>query len=379
MTHSRLRVAIIHDYWVTLRGGEYVFRSLARLFPEAECYVLIRRRGVPFGDGQRHWHTSPLQWIPFGARFYRALLPLYPWAARRVDLRGFDLVVSSSSGFCHHAPTDGVHICYCHAPLRYAWNERTTTLEHQRTPWRRAILANILDHVRLADYQAAHRVTAYVANSTTVQERIASYYGLPSTIVPPPIDVNRFRPIGQPLDYFLVVSQLLPYKRVDLAIEACRALERKLVIVGEGPERARLQHLGGATATFLGRVSELELVELYSGCLAHLQCGAEDFGMAALEAQACGRPVIAYGVAGALDTVVAGQTGLYFTNQSVEELIELMQTFDPTNFDPADIRAHAERFDEPHFHRRMLSVIRQTAVERGAARLEDALGKQDIP
>jgi glycosyltransferase involved in cell wall biosynthesis len=378
MTRDRMRVALIHDYWVTLRGGEYVFRSLAQLFPEADCYVLIRRRDVPFENEQRRWHTSPLQWIPFGARFYRALLPLYPWAARQVDLRRYDLVVSSSSGFCHLAPTNGVHVCYCHSPLRYAWNEYTDTLMRQRTPWRRAALARILDRARQADYQAAQRVSAYVANSAVVQSRIASYYGLPSTVVPPPIDVDRFRPVSQPRDYFLVVSQLLPYKRVDLAVAACRLLGRNLVVVGEGQERARLQHLAGATATFLGRVSERELVELYSGCLALLQCGTEDFGMAALEAQACGRPVIAFGAGGALDTIVDGQSGLYFTDQTVEGLVEHLQRFDPSVFDPAAIRAHTKQFDEHHFHQRMLRVIENAGVAHVTSRPVYSRGKPDL-
>jgi len=357
LTRSKPRVALVHDYWVTLRGGEYVFRGLARLFPNADCYVLVHRRDVPTEIDSARWNTSPLQLIPWGARHYRALLPLYPMAARRLDLRGYDLVISSSSGFCHHARTNGTHLCYCHTPLRYAWSDYADTLAHQRSALRRTALAFILDRVRRADYAAAQRVTHYVANSSTVQARIAEYYDRPSTIVHPFIDLPRFHPIKQPDDYLLVVSQLLPYKRVDLAIEACRRLRRRLIIVGDGPERARLQRIAGPLTTFAGRVSEPELVALYARCAALLQCGVEDFGLAALEAQACGRPVIAYGAGGALETVIPGQTGLYFSEQSMDALFDVMRSFDPADFDGAAVRAHAEHFDETQFRRRLLRVI----------------------
>ncbi len=373
MTSGRPRVALVHDYWVTLRGGEYVFRGLARLFPGADCYVLIHKRSVPTGIEHTRLRTSPLQWIPLGWRYYRALLPLYPLAARHLDLRGYDLVISSSSGFCHHARTNGVHICYCHAPLRYAWNEYKATLERQKAPWRRAALAYMLDRVRTADYTAAHRVTTYVANSRVVQARIAEYYGLPSTIVHPFIDIDRFRPAALTQDYCLVVSQLLPYKCVDLAVEACRRLGRRLIVVGEGPERAHLQQLAGPATTFLGRVSEEDLASLYAGCAALLQCGEEDFGMAALEAQACGRPVIAYGAAGALETVVDGQTGVYFADQSVHGLLEALRTFDPTAYDPAVVRAHAQRFDESQFRTRMLRVIQSAGAGAAVGERIDAV------
>lgn len=357
MTQSKPRVALVHDYWVTLRGGEYVFRGLARLFPDADCYVLIHRRDVPTEIARARWHTSPLQLIPWGPRHYRALLPLYPIAARHLDLRGYDLVISSSSGFCHHARTNGTHICYCHTPLRYAWSAYADTLAQQRSAWRRAALTFVLDRVRQADYAAAQQVTHYVANSSTVQARIAEYYGLPSTIVHPFIDLPRFLPVRRPEDYLLVVSQLLPYKRVDLAIEACQRLGRRLIIVGEGPERARLQRMAGPLTTFAGRVSERELVSLYAHCAGLLQCGVEDFGMAALEAQACGRPVIAFGAGGALETVIPGQTGLYFSQQSADALLEVLCSFDPADFDATAVRAHAEHFGESEFRRRLLQVI----------------------
>jgi glycosyltransferase involved in cell wall biosynthesis len=356
------RVALVHDYWVTVRGGERVFQGLARLFPEADTYVLIRDPRVATPPELARLRTTYLQWIPFGHRHFRALLPLYPIAARRLDLRGYDLVISSSSGFCHAARTDGIHICYCHSPLRYAWNEYDATLALQPVGIRRALLAATLDSVRRADLAAARHVTTFVANSTTVRDRIATYYGRPSTVVHPFIDAQRFRLATRHNETFLVVSQLLPYKRVDLAIEACAHLGLKLQIIGVGPDRARLERLAGPTITFRGRVSEEDLGAAYANCAALVQCGEEDFGMAALEAQAAGRPVIAFGAGGALETVSHGRTGMLFKEQTVEGLMEALCAFDPDGFDSDAIRAHAQGFSEAVFQRRMLDVLRDAGV-----------------
>lgn len=363
------RVALVHDYWVHLRGGERIFLALMRLFPQADCYVLIRRRWVPEGEAPLELHTSALRFVPFGGRYFRALLPLYPLAARQLDLRGYDLVISSSSGFCHGARTAGTHLCYCHSPLRYIWNERDTTLAGARTPLTRLVMSRLLDTLREADYAAAQRVTAFVANSAAVQARIAEYYHRTSVVVHPFIDLQRFKPveIAGIQDYFLVVAQLLPYKRVDVAIQACNRLGRRLIVVGSGPQRANLERLAGRNITFLSQVSEQELAELYAHCAALLQCGEEDFGMASLEAQAAGRPVLAYGAGGAIETVVEGQTGLFFHSQSPEALSEAIQAFDMRSFDPAVAQAQAARFDEDHFRSAMLHTCRHSIAE-GSAR-----------
>lgn len=359
-----MRVALVHDYWVHVRGGERVFLAFTRMFPDADCYVLVRRREAlaQFPAGRR-LRGSALRRVPFAATHFRAMLPLYPWAARRLDLRGYDLVVSSSSGFCHAARTDGAHVCYCHSPLRYAWQEYEATLAAQRFPPKRAALASVLDRVRRSDYRAAQVVGQYVANSQATHERIRAYYGRDSIVVHPFIDTVRFSPAARPVSAadgsYLVVSQLLPYKRVDLAVQACTRLGRRLVVVGEGPERAKLEQLAGPTVTFRARVDEAELSQLYAGCSALLQCGAEDFGMAALEAQACGRPVLAYGVGGALETVVPGVSGAFFGEQFVDVVTAALADFDPTAYDPRAIRAHAEHFDETHFAGRMRQVIAQ--------------------
>lgn len=368
-----LRVALAHDYWVRVRGGERVFLALTRMFPQADLYVLTQRKSAldSFTDGRRP-RASVLRRIPFSGRFYRELLPLYPWAARRLDLRGYDLVISSSSGFCHAAQTDGPHICYCHSPLRYAWQEVDATLASQRFPPARAALAAVLDRVRQADYAAAQRVGAYVANSRATQARIKAFYGRESVVVHPFIDTERFspdaaareaRPSSESGGYFLVLSHLLPYKRVDLAVMACRRLGRRLIIVGEGPERGRLAQLAGPDTRFLSRPDDATLARLYAGCDAFLQCGREDFGIAALEAQACGRPVIAFGEGGALETILPGVSGAFFTEQSLDAVLAALQSFDPGAWDPQAIRAHAERFSEAHFAERMRQVIAEAVAQ----------------
>ncbi|MGZ3665832.1 MAG: glycosyltransferase [Ktedonobacterales bacterium] len=313
---------------------------------------------------------SQLRLIPFSGRYYRALLPAYPFVARNLDLRKYDLVISSSSGFCHAAQTSGAHLCYCHTPNRYAWHEYDMTLAAQPSKLRRAVLSRMLTRVRRTDYLAAQRVTHFVANSTAVQSRIAGYYKRQSAIVHPFIDVDHFHPVQSTAHasapYFLTVSQLLPYKRVDLAVEACTRLALPLVVVGKGPELERLQRMAGPTVRFAGRVTEEELARLYAECAAFLQCGEEDFGMSALEAQASGRPVIAYGASGALDTVKVGVTGTLFETQSTDAVIDALLRFSPDQYDLAAIRAHAEQFDEARFRAGIMREIVHMLDVRGA-------------
>ncbi len=371
-----MRIALVHDYVVRLRGGERIYLALARMFPDADCFALVGgRRWLPTEAHAPRIRVSPLRFVPGSAAYYRSLLPLYPIVARNLDLRDYDVVISSSSGFCHAARVAGKHLCYCHTPLRYAWTEYEATIASQQSRLKRAALGWTLRYARRADYAAAQRVTRYVANSTAVQQRIARFYGRTSTVVHPFIDVAHFRP-SQPAArrgrraFFLTVSQLLPYKRVDLAVEACTRLGMPLVVVGTGPELPHLKSIAGPTVRFVGWVSREELARLYAECDAFVQCGEEDFGISALEAQASGRPVIAYGASGALDTVRDGITGRLFFAQSADTLADTLRAFDADQFDAAAIRAHAERFDEAHFREgitrevsALLSVQSSTAAE----------------
>jgi glycosyltransferase involved in cell wall biosynthesis len=372
-----LRVALIHDYWVQIRGGERAFLAFTRMFPQADCYALVRGHDdlAPFPT-DRKLRTSLVQHVPFAADHPRAMLPLYPLAARALDLRAYDLVLSSSSGFCHAARITGVHVCYCHSPFRYAWQEYDATLDEQRNPLVRGALALVLNGIRRSDYAAAQRVTMYAANSRITQQRIKEYYGRESVVVGGYIDTKRFVPATQSKanggftdgsdGYYLTVSHLLPYKRVDLAVEACTRLGKRLVVVGQGPEQAKLQRLAGPSVTFYSHVDEARLAELYAGCGALLQCNVEDFGLIALEVQASGRPVLAYGVGGALDTVVPDATGAFFAEQSADALTDALASFDPTAYDPRVIRAHAEQFNEAHFTARVWQVIKRAFELHGA-------------
>jgi glycosyltransferase involved in cell wall biosynthesis len=352
------KIALVHDYWVTLRGGERVFLGLTRLFPQADRFVLVApRSGLPEPLAQVPVRRSFLSDLPGSTRYYRAYLPLYPAAARSLDLRAYDLVISSSSGFTHQVRTRGAHLCYCHTPLRYAWQDFDATLAGYRAPPVRWALRRLLLGIRRADVAAAGRVSAYLANSQTVQARIAAYYGRESTVVHPFAEIDRFTPQREPGNYLLVVSQLHPYKRVDLAVRACTQMGLPLVVVGVGPERAALERLAGPTVRFVGRVAEEDLPGLYANATALLQCGEEDFGIVAIEAQASGRPVIALGRGGALETVIDSATGIYFHEPTTEAVIAAIQRAQATPWQPQALRAHAATFDEAHFRGRILAAV----------------------
>jgi len=246
--------------------------------------------------------------------------------------------------------------------LRYAWNELDDTLARQRSPIARALLSYILGEIRRADLRAARRVTAYIANSTAVQQRIARYYQRDSDVVHPIVDTTRFFPQLVDGEYLLVISHLHPYKRVDLAVQVCTALNLPLLVVGVGPERARLERMAGPTVRFAGRLDDAVMPDVYARCRVLLQCGEEDFGIAALEAQASGRPVIAFGKGGALETVVDGVTGIHFFEQSPEAVMWAIQRFQQIAWQPHAARLHAEQFDEAHFRMGIQRIVERELV-----------------
>src|SRR5436305_7496432 len=298
------RVALVHDFLLDLRGAERVFLALCELYPDAPIYTPVYdEAGTEGRFAHRDMRTSFLQRLKPTSRTFRALLPFYPSAIESFDLSGYDLIVSSSSAWAHAVVHDetAVHISYCQNPFRYVWNDRDATLA-QRGPLGRTALRVLFRRWRQWDWIASQRVDRYVTNSRTTQARIRAYFGRDSAVVHPPVDTQRFQagPVG---DHYLVLSELMQHKRIDLAIEAFNRLGRQLVVAGDGPDVRRLRRLAGSSVRFTGRVPDAEAGRLLQSCRALLVTAAEEFGIAAVEAQAAGRPAIAPSRRGAPETV----------------------------------------------------------------------------
>ncbi len=374
-----LRVAIVHYWFVRRRGGERVVEALAELFPQADIYALVVGPGWREGAFSSHKVTpSFLQKIPFSSKFYRKLLPLFPYALEQFDLDDYDLVISSESG-----PAKGIvtrartcHICYCHSPMRYLWD-----LYH---PYRsgkglgmfsRPVFSLTAHYLRMWDLASVSRVDYFVANSANVAARIRKHYRREATVIPPPVDLSPTYLTKDVGDHYLVVSPLVDYKRIDLAIAACNRLKRPLRIVGDGEEYRRLRRLAGPEVRFLGYLSDKDVRQQYAECRALLFPGEEDFGIVPVEAQSCGRPVIAFGRGGVLETVVCchlkGQfnpessTGILFHEQSVEAMVNAMQLFEEAErrFVPAFIHQHVECFGVRRFKSTMLQFVEEKLAE----------------
>jgi glycosyltransferase involved in cell wall biosynthesis len=370
---AELRIALVHYWLVQRRGGERVFEVLAEMFPQADLFTLVLDRGSLSPTlRSRRITSSFLQKVPGAARHYKKLLPLFPVALEQFKLDDYDLVVSSESG-----PAKGVltrpgtcHVCYCHTPMRYVWDMyHDYRAAAPGGTLGRALYAWVANYVRQWDYAAAARVDYFAASSQNGARRIRKYYRRDAAVIYPPVDIDSFLLSDVSDDFYLIVSPLVPYKRVDLAIAACNAMRRELVVIGEGEESAVLRRTAGPTITFLGHQPDEVVRDHYRRCRAFLFPGEEDIGLTPIEAQASGRPVIAYGRGGALETVdgfPAGDrprpeaaSGVFFAQQSVESLIEAMQVFEcvEARFSPAFIRAHAQRFDVSRFKKEMFELI----------------------
>jgi glycosyltransferase involved in cell wall biosynthesis len=313
---------------------------------------------VAAGFAGRDVHTSRLQRLGAGQGSFRYLLPLFPGATERLPVSGYDVLVSSSSAFAHGLrPGPGaLHVCYCHSPFRYAWFERERALAEAPRP-ARPLLRRTLKRVRAWDLEASKRVTRYVANARITQERIEQLYGVEAEIVHPPVAVERFA-IGTPEDYLLFVGQVMPHKRVEVALEAARLARRPIKIVGEGPDRVRLEQLyGGPGVEFLGSVSDERLSDLYARCIALVVPNIEEFGIAAVEAQAAGRPVVAVDRGGVRETVIDGETGALVDGEDAAALAAPLHDLDFGRFDPQAIRANAERFSAANFRHRFQALV----------------------
>lgn len=345
-----------------------MLEELVSLFPGSPVYTsMYASQRMP--DSYRTWpiHTSFMQHLPGVTSHHQAYLPLYPTAFSHFDLSDYDIVISNKSGFCHgvraqNSQHKATHICYCLTPTRFLWMYNQYREREQLGSSMSAVLKPVLKLLRRWDWRAAQRVDHFIAISTTVQKRIHQLYGRESSVIHPPVDTSYFTPAPAPIeDYYLIVSRLIPYKRIDLAIEAFNHLpHEKLLIVGEGRAGAALQAQAGPNITFLGRQPRERIRELLRSCKAFLFPGLEDFGIAPVEAMSAGRPVIAFGGGGALDTVVPGATGELFAKQSWESLHAALETFQPHAYDPIACRLQAEHFDVSLFRQRLLTYVEET-------------------
>lgn len=355
-----MKVAIVHD-WLNQNGGaERVLEEFHSLYPDAPVYTsMYAPDQMPAAYKSWDIRTTWMQRLPLVTKKHQLFMPLYPVAFESHDLSGYDLVVSSSSAFCHGVLTrnETCHVCYCHTPTRFMWNYFDYAKREGLSGWKRRLLAPSLFKLRQWDRVSADRVDCWIANSSLVKKRIAKFYRRTAQIIFPPVDTSRFVPQASYDDYYLVLSRLLPYKRIDLAIEACNRTKSRLLIAGSGRGTEQLKKIAGPTVEFLGRVPEDQLSGLYARCRAFLFPGEEDFGLTPIEANAAGRPVIAYKAGGTLDTVVPGVTGEYFTEPTVDSLVSAMATFDPGAYDPVAIRAHAEKFDATVFRRQFQTFV----------------------
>lgn len=356
-----MRCAIVHYWLLGMRGGEKVVESLCRLFPDADIFTL-------FYDPERVSQIIRLHCVtssflnPF-RRYYRSLLPFMPVALEHFDLRLYDLVISSESG-----PAKGVltssntcHICYCHSPMRYLWDLYPAYLhEWTRSGLKKCIIAPFANYLRLWDFASSARVDRFVANSANVQKRIRKAYRRHSTVVYPPVDVNGFYS-KTPDDYYLIVSELVSYKRVADAVRCFCSKKRRLKIAGNGPEYASLRRIAGRATEFCGHVSDSDLRELYARCRAVILPGEEDFGLVPVEAMASGKPVVALGRGGVLESVPEEdpRAGFFYTDPSPESLAGAIARFEKHEpfLSPNAIRRSAERFSEKRFHSEILAAI----------------------
>jgi glycosyltransferase involved in cell wall biosynthesis len=361
---ARRRVALVHDFLLDLRGAERVFMELCELWPEADIFTAVYdEHGTEGRFARRDVHASFLQKLHPTARTFRGLLPLYPAAIESFDLSGYDLVVSSSSAWAHAVlcGEHAVHLSYCHNPFRYVWNDRDETLA-RRNPVLRMFLRNLFRRWRQWDWIAAQRTDRYVANARTTQRRIRAYFGRDAEIVYPPVQTGRFAP-GRVGDHYAVVAELMPHKQIDIAIAAFNRLRLPLIVVGDGPDYRRLRRLAGPTVRFAGRLPDASVAEVLSSARALILTAVEEFGITAVESQAAGRPVIARGEGGALETIVDGVTGSFWTG-GPEHLAEAVLQLDDGAIDPGACVRNAARFDADTF-RRGLQVEVEAALAGG--------------
>ncbi|HEV7798010.1 MAG TPA: glycosyltransferase [Pyrinomonadaceae bacterium] len=366
------KIALVHDYFIQMGGAERVAAAMHDSFPSAPMYTTVALpHRLPKELHGADIRTSPMQWLPGMEQRFRQYFMLYPLAVEHFDLSEFDLIFSSSSGYAKgvRRRRDAIHVCYCHTPMRWVWRYEDYVARENFGRVAKSLLPLSLWGLKKWDLRAARQPNYYIANSQQVAQRIKQFYGRESIVIPPPIEVDRFYMSSQVDDHYLVLSRLVPYKRIDLAIEACNRLGRRLVIIGDGPDRERLQKLAGPKTEFLGRQSDSRVNHYASRCRALVFPGEEDFGMVPLEVNAAGRPVIAFRGGGAIETVVDGLTGVFFNKPTSASLVTAIEEFESRTWNQQVLRRHAERFDRSVFAFRVLQFLGSVAPPSCAAEL----------
>lgn len=367
------RVAVIHDWLPLVGGAERVLEQILELYPNADIYTLfdsVSRDDAPFLKN-RNIITSGLQKIPRIEKYYRNLLPLLPYTIEQFDLRHYELIISSSSAVAKGviSSPDQLHVCYCHSPMRYAWDLQAHYLKHTglSSGLRSTFIRYVLHKMRIWDVVSSNRVDAFIANSSYIAERINKTYRRESTVVNPPVNIARFQIQTKKEDFYLAASRQVPYKRIDLIVEAFKQCpDKQLIVIGDGPEHKKIKALAGANVQILGFQSDAVLVDYMRRAKAFLFAAQEDFGILPVEAQACGTPVIAYGRGGARETVIDKRTGLLFDEQTVPSLLDAIERFErlKDQFNANEIRQHATSFSEEHFKQNFKVFIDQKMRER---------------
>lgn len=358
------KIALVHEYLIRFGGAEQVLRSLANIFPDSPIYTLLhdpKRMGEYFKD--KEIHTSFLQSFPKVLRKrHKYLLPFLPTAPETFDLRDFDIVLSSSSAFAKGVITKPktIHVCYCHAPMTFAHDYYHMYIEEQNRSWPIRKATRLLMHyVRMWDSVSSDRVDHFIANSKITQDRIKKNYNRDSVVIYPPVDVDSIIPQKEHRSYFLIVSQLTPYKRIDIAVQAFNKLRLPLIIIGEGPQRKQLEKMAQSNIKFLGFLPEEKIQAYYRNARAFIFPGQDDFGITAVEAMAAGKPVLAYKGGGTLETVVEGITGEFFNELNPEILADGIRRLSANekNYDMSAIRKHSEKFSRPRFEKEIKEFI----------------------
>lgn len=362
-----MKVVLVHDYLNQYGGAERVLEAFTEIFPDAPIFTLVYSpRQIRGAFSGKKIYTSFLQKIPLARSHHRIFPILMPLAIEKFDFSNYDLVISDSASFAKGAITrpETLHICYCHTPPRYAWDDSHKYIKEFAMPKLAKIFVPLfMNYIRLWDREAACRVDKFICNSKFVAKRIKKYYNREAKVIYPPVDTKKFIPGKRISNYFLMVGRLLAYKRFDIAVEAFNKLKLPLKIIGDGPERKKLEKLAEKNIEFLGEVYRKELSRHYQSCQALIFPQEEDFGLVPVEAMACGRPVIAYQGGGALESIKEGETGIFFNEQSPEALVKAVKSFRADKFNRQKLRTHALKFDKEIFKKKIKEFVEKTYYE----------------